>query len=64
MDKGVEMIDMTIPSGDDALVFVQPREQAFNLPSSAVTPEPPPILRRGPDAIALVRGDQFNALGS
>lgn len=64
MDKGVEMINMTIPSGDDAFVFVQPREQAFNLPSSAVTPEPSPILRRGPDAIALVRGDQLNALGS
>jgi hypothetical protein len=64
MDKGVEMIDKTIPSGDHALVFVQPREQAFDFPSSAITSERTLILRLGSDAITLVRGYQLNALGS
>jgi len=58
------MIDESIPASDDALVFVQPREQAFDLPSSAVSSECPFILRFGPDSITFVRGDQLNALGS
>lgn len=64
MDKGSEVIKESIPSRQDTLEFVQPGEQALDLPSSAVTPERSPILRCGPDAITLVRGDQFNALGS
>ena len=63
MDKGVEMIDESIPSGQYALVFVQPREQALNLPPSAISPECSGILRYGFDAISLVWRDQFNALG-
>ena len=31
MDEGVEMIELTIPSVDDALAFVQPSKQSFNL---------------------------------
>jgi len=29
MNEGIEMIDQTIPSGDHALVFIQPGEQAL-----------------------------------
>ena len=64
MDKGVEMIDESIPASDHALVFVQPRKQAFDLPSSPITPQRPLILRLGFDAITLVRSNQLNALGS
>lgn len=64
MNKGGEMIEEAIPARQHALVFVQPREQALDLPSPAVTPKRTPILRLGSDAIALVWGDQFNALGS
>ncbi len=64
MNEGVEMINETIPSGQHALVFVQPREQALDLPPSAIPPECSGILRYGLDAITLVWRDQFNALGS
>ena len=64
MDEGVEMIDETIPSGHHTLVFVQPREQAFDLPSSAISPECSGVLGYRLGAIAFVRCDQFNALGS
>ena len=64
MNKGVEVIDESIPAGDDALVFVQPREQAFDLPTSPVAPECALILCFGSNTIAFVWGDQFNALGS
>ena len=64
MDKGIEMIDQTIPPGDDPFVFIQPREQTLNLPASAITSECAAILRCGSDPIAPVRRDQFNALGS
>ena len=64
MDKGVEMLEVTIPAGDHAFIFIQPREQAFDLPSPAVTFQSPLILCLGFDAIALVRSDQLNALGS
>jgi hypothetical protein len=53
------MINQAIPSGDGALVFVQPREQAFDLPAPTVTSERPRILRLGSDAIALVRIDSY-----
>lgn len=45
MNKGVEMLDQSIPAGNDALVFVQPREQAFNLPASSVSTEHSPIAQ-------------------
>jgi len=64
MDKGVEMIDQTIPAGDHTFIFIQPREQAFDLPSSAVTSERPLVLCLGSDAVTFVRCDQLNALGS
>jgi len=41
MDEGVEMIDITIPSDDDALVFVQPSKQSFNLPAPSIAPARP-----------------------
>ncbi len=63
MNKDVKMIDKSIPSGQRTLVFVQPREQALDLPPSAISPECAGILRYGFDAIALVWCDQFNALG-
>src|SRR5678815_2482982 len=63
MDKGIEMIDESIPAGDDTFVFVKPSEQAFNLPTPTVTPECSTVLRHGLNAIALVWCDQFNALG-
>lgn len=64
MNKGVEMINKAIPSGQHALVFVQPREQALDFPPPAISPECSGILRCGLDAIALVGRDQFNAFGS
>ncbi len=64
MNKSVEMVNKTIPSGQHALVFVQPREQALDLPPSAIAPECPGILRYGLDTVAFVRCNQFNALGS
>ena len=63
MDKGIEMIDESIPAGDDTFVFVKPSKQAFNLPTPTVTPECSTVLRHGLDAITLVWCDQFNALG-
>ena len=63
MDKGIEMIDESIPAGDDTFVFVKPSKQAFNLPTPTVTPECSTVLRHGLNAIALVWCDQFNALG-
>src|SRR5678815_3170217 len=63
MDKGIEMIDESIPAGDDTFVFVKPSKQAFNLPTPTVTPECSTVLRHGLDAITLVWWDQFNALG-
>lgn len=64
MNKGVEMINKAIPSGQHSLVFVQPREQALDFPPPAISPECSGILRCGLDAIALVGRDQFNAFGS
>jgi hypothetical protein len=64
MDEGVEMINEAIPSGQHTLVFVKPREQPFDFPPPAISPECSGILRYGLDAIALVRRDQFNTLGS
>jgi hypothetical protein len=63
MHESSEMIEESIPAREHTLVFVQPSEQAFDLPSSAVTPERAPILRPWLDAIALVQGNHFNTLG-
>lgn len=52
----------TIPAGQGSLVL-HPREQALDLPSTAVTPECAPILRSGPHAVLPVRGDQLNSVG-
>lgn len=64
MNKRVEMVDDPIPASNDALVFIQPREQAFDLPTSPVSSERSFILCFRANSIAFVRGDQFNALGS
>jgi len=64
MDEGSEMIDEAIPAGHHALVFVQPCEQAFDLPTPPIPPEYTLILRLGPNTIAPMRRDQFNTLGS
>jgi hypothetical protein len=64
MDKGSEVIKESIPSRQHTLEFVQPGEQALNLPSSAVTPERALILCLRSNTIAFVRSDQLNALGS
>jgi hypothetical protein len=63
MDEGSEVIKESIPSRQHTLEFIQPGEQAFDLPSSAVTPQCPRILRGRLNPVALVRGDHFNALG-
>lgn len=64
MNKGVEMINKAMSSGQHALVSVRPREQALDFPPSAISPECLGVLRCGLDAIGLVGRDQFNAFGS
>lgn len=64
MDKGVEMIDQTIPASYHAFVFIQQSEQAFNFPSPAVAFQNPFILCPWFGTITFVLCDQFNALGS
>ena len=46
---------------DQASEISKPGVGAFDDPSSAVAPQRPAILRRGPNAIPLVRADQFDA---
>lgn len=62
MYESSEVIEEAIPAGQHTLVFVQPCEQAFDLPSPSITSECPRILRPWLDAVALVRGNHFNAL--
>ena len=64
MDKGIEMIDVAVPSCNDAFVFVEPGEQAFDLPTPAIPPQRSPVLRNWFNPITSMRRDQFNALGS
>ena len=64
MDISVEMINESTPSDQHTLVFVEPREQALDLPPSSIPPEWVCILRDGFDAMTLVWRDQFNVLGT
>ncbi len=63
MNKGSVALSTTIPTGDDALEFVEPCEQALNLPSSFVSAQHSPILGSGPFSVVSMRCNQFNALG-
>ena len=56
------MLGHAIPAHQYALVFVQPGEQPFDLPSSTVSPENARVLSRGFAAIAPVGRDHLNAL--
>jgi len=56
------MVEQPVPAGYHSLVFVQPGEQALDLPSSAVASENPLILRSGPAAFSPMRRNHRNAL--
>lgn len=62
MNKGHEMIDEAIPAHHDALVFVQPGEQALDLPATPVAAQDSVVLGLGLGAIGAMRRDQRNAL--
>jgi len=56
------MIERTIPADQDALVFIEPREQALDLPTPLVTSENSLILGGRSAAICSMRCDHLNTL--
>ncbi|MDB5761623.1 MAG: hypothetical protein JWQ21_618 [Herminiimonas sp.] len=60
MHKGSVTFDAPVPADNDALECVEPRERAFNLPSSLVAPQASSILLRRFSTVALVRRNQLN----
>jgi len=62
MNEGEEMIERAIPADQDALVFIEPREQSFDLPSPLVTSEGSLVLGGRSAAIGSMRCDHLNAL--
>jgi hypothetical protein len=53
---------IVFPTSQYSPELVQPREQAFDLPSALVSTQHTPVLRGRPDAIALVGSDQRNVI--
>jgi len=61
MNEAGEMMVVVIPTCQDAAVFVEPGEGAFDLPASAVASELPSILGSAPLSPAPVRRNHFNS---
>ena len=52
---------MIFVADDQTSEVVQPREKPFDFPTALVSPQRPAVLRRGPAAIPLMWGHQFDA---
>ncbi len=63
MNEAGKSLVVNFPASQDASELVELGEQPFNLPASFVSSEFASVLRRGSDAIALVWGNQLNAIG-
>ncbi len=61
MNKAEEVFDVIFPSCDEAAEVLHPCKQPFHFPSSAISPQPAPILRLLP-AAATVRSDHFDVV--
>src|SRR3989442_2023811 len=62
LDHAEVVLEVAFPSGDDAPGVVEPREEAFDFPSSADTAQRPAILR--PGAAPTIRGDHLDPVGA
>ena len=60
MDEPEEVLDVVLPTSDDAAEVVHPGEKPFYLPTSAVAAQLSFVL--GMASGAPVRGDQFDAV--
>ncbi len=59
MDEPEEILDVVLPSGDEAAEVVHPGEEPFHFPALAIESELPSILRLAPPAIG---GDQVDVV--
>ena len=53
---------MILPTGDQPTKVMQPGKQPFNLPTPAVAPQLPPVLRLGLSPVDFVGRDQLDAV--
>ncbi len=56
-----EVFDVVLPSGDEAVVVVQPGEEPFDLPAAVIATQGSPVL--GAAATAAIGGDHCDAVG-
>jgi hypothetical protein len=64
MNKAEEGAGMALGADDEAAEGAEPGEEPLDRPAVPLTPERAAVLRRGRGAVAAMRGDQVDALGS
>ncbi len=62
MNHPEEIFWVTLPADDDAAVVMQPSEQTFDFPPTAIAPQRSPILRERPAADGVVRSNHLHAV--
>ena len=62
MNKSPVIVQPVFMPDKQAAKVLEPSEEAFDLPPSAIPAERPPVLGFGPAAIALVRSNHFDPL--
>jgi hypothetical protein len=62
MDKSKIILQLTFVPGSNPSKVMQPRKEAFNLPSSFITPQGAPALGFGFPAIAAMRRDHLDTM--
>src|SRR5579884_215785 len=62
LDHGEEVELLMFPTRDQSAEVVQPSKEALNFPAAAVAPQFATVLRGFSRAVAVVRGDQMNAV--
>ncbi len=64
MDEAQVVGDVILVARQDATKVLQPSKQSLDLPATLVTSKRATVLRGRSSAVAFMRGDQFNTLGS